>query len=101
VEAYHDRIRETVLAHLSRGTLKAHHHHLAVALRASGCTDPETLAVHFQGAEEHATAGEHYAAAAAQAAAPLAFDRAAKLYRLALELQPLAGAPGRELRAKL
>jgi hypothetical protein len=101
VEAYHDRIRVTLVAHLPPVTLRAHHQRLAVTLAASGRADPETLAVHFQGAEDRAQAGHYYAAAAAQAAETLAFDRAAKLYRLSLELRPLDGAEGRDLRARL
>jgi hypothetical protein len=101
VEAYHDRIRETMGAHLPPGTSKAHHHRLAVILAASGRADPETLAVHFQGAEDSTQAGHYYAAAAAQAAEALAFDRAAKLYRLSLELRPLEGQADRELRTHL
>jgi serine/threonine protein kinase len=101
VEAYHDRIRETMAAHLPPVALKAHHHRLAVTLAASGRADLETLAVHFQGAEDPAQAGHYYAAAAAQAAEALAFDRAAKLYRLSLELRPLDGAAGRDLRIRL
>jgi hypothetical protein len=101
VEMYHDRIRETVAAHLPRHTLKTHHRELARALQASPDTDPETLAVHWHGAEEHAEAGHYYALAADQAAEALAFDRAANLYRLALDLKPLAGADGRSLRTRL
>jgi hypothetical protein len=101
VEAYHDRIRETMVAHLPPATLKAHHQRLAVTLAASGRADPETLAVHFRGAQDASLAGHYYAMAAAQAAQALAFDRAAKLYRLSLELRPLDGAPGLDLRTRL
>ena len=101
VETYHDRIGETVVAHLLPGTRQAHHQQLAVTLEASGQADAETVAVHFHGAGEGARAGRYYAAAAAQAAAALAFDRAAQLYRLSLDLRPVAGAEGRDLRTKL
>src|SRR5207237_6022141 len=100
VETYHDRIRESVVAHLPPATLQDHLQRLAVVLEASEHADPETLAAHFQDASEPARAGHYYAVAAAEAAEALAFDRAAKLYRLSLELRPVRGADGRELRTK-
>ncbi len=101
VETYHDRVRESVTAHLSAETLGTRHRDLAAVLETSGHADPETLAVHLQGANSSAKAGHYYALAAAEAAEALAFDRAAKLYRLSLELRPLQGADERDLRRKL
>jgi hypothetical protein len=101
VEVYHDRIGETMLARLAPSALQEHHQRLAVTLAASGRADPETLALHFRGAGDQGQAGNYYAAAAAQAAEALAFDRAAKLYRLSLELRPLSGAEGRNRRTRL
>src|SRR5205823_11624628 len=88
IETYHDRIRETVTANMHRAPLRECHETLARLLEADGSADPEILAVHLHAAGELARAG-HYAAAAARAAAEaLAFDRAARLYRLALDLVP-------------
>ena len=101
IEAYHDRVRETVVAHLSPAILKAHHFRLALSLEVSGRSDPEVLAVHFQGAGEPERAAGYFAAAAAQAAEALAFDRAAKLYRLALDSGTMGAIEGCRLRAKL
>jgi serine/threonine protein kinase len=101
VETYHDRVRETVTAHLTPETLREHHRNLAAVLEISGHVDPETLAVHFQGADNRDRAGHYYAVAAVEAAEALAFDRAAKLYRLSLNLRPLEGAEERDLRRKL
>ncbi len=101
VETYHDRIRETIIARLRRDLLKEHHQRLAITLEGSGRADPETLAIHYHEADERETASRYYAAAADQAAEALAFDRAVKLYRLALELRPAAGVEGRRLRSQL
>jgi hypothetical protein len=100
IDVYHDRVREAVLAHLDPDSTKAHHHRLARELSASGRTDPEILALHHRGAGEDAEAGAHYARAGAQAAEALAFDRAAEMYRLALQLHRAEGAEQRRLRVQ-
>ncbi|MFQ5792273.1 MAG: hypothetical protein ACE5JI_17525, partial [Acidobacteriota bacterium] len=101
IETYHDRIRETVVAQLSPGRLKAYHHGLARALEAASRVDPETLAIHFHAGGDPETAAEHAAVAAAQASEALAFDRAARLYQVALDLRTAEGAERRALRVKL
>lgn len=101
IETYHDRIRETVAARLDPAALRSCHQRLAGAWEACGRADPETLAVHFQGAGENGKAATYAVQAAAQAAEALAFDRAARLYRLALELRPEAAVENRVLRAQL
>ncbi|MEP7122281.1 MAG: AAA family ATPase, partial [Byssovorax sp.] len=85
-EVYHDRIREAVLGGLALdpARLRAHHLALASALEAAGQADPEVLAVHFEGAGDLARAGHFAVLAADRAASALAFERAARLYRLAL-----------------
>ena len=101
VEVYHDRIRETVIKHLSPEVLKTWHAELAQVLEAAKEADSETLAVHFEAAGKSEMAGKYYAQAAAKAAKALAFDRAAKLYRQALELWPTPGEAGQSLRVGL
>jgi eukaryotic-like serine/threonine-protein kinase len=101
VEVYHDRIRETVVKHLSPEALKTWHGELARELECAGDADSETLAVHFEAAGQPEMAGRYYAGAAANAAKALAFDRAAKLYRQALDLWPTPGEAGRSLRVEL
>jgi hypothetical protein len=91
VEAYHDRVRETVLFHLAPTALTEHHRSLARTLEASDRAEPETLATHFHGAGEAEKAAEYYAVAASRAAKTLAFVRAATYYRLALEISPVRG----------
>jgi eukaryotic-like serine/threonine-protein kinase len=88
IETYHDRVREAIANHLPAASLEGHHRRLAIALEASPAADPEVLAVHFRGANELAKSRLYYARAADSAVETLAFDRAAMLYRRALELRP-------------
>jgi hypothetical protein len=101
VAPYHDRVRETVAAHLSPDESRDVHRRLARTLEATGREDPETLAVHFRGAGEAERAGHYFARAADAAAEALAFDQAARLYRRAFELRPVVGEEARLLRTKL
>lgn len=101
IESYHDRIRETVCGELSNKAMRDIHGHLARALEAVGRTDAETLAVHFQATEQLEQARRYVIAAAGRAERALAFDRAARLYRLALELLSVDSAERYELRVKL
>jgi len=85
LETYHDRIREIVVGLLPTDVVPAYHNRIATALQASGVGDPETLAEHFFSAGDLELAARHALRAADIAAEALAFDRAAKLYRMALE----------------
>jgi len=89
VECYHDRVRKAVLAHTDPISRREHHQGLALAFEASGRADPETLAAHWRGAGDLVQTARYTVLAADRAARALAFDRAAALYRAALEL-PLA-----------
>ncbi|MGO9471148.1 MAG: serine/threonine-protein kinase PknK [Isosphaeraceae bacterium] len=101
IETYHDRVRETVVAHVEPASLKDHHLRLALALEESTTSDPEILAIHFQGATEHRRAGKYFVKAADQAADMLAFERAIKLYQLALQSSSGGDAEAHQLRIKL
>jgi eukaryotic-like serine/threonine-protein kinase len=101
IETYHDRIRETTAAHLAPAARVDYHSRLAVTLEAGGKADPEVLAIHFQGAQQPLPASRYYKLAADQAAKALAFERAAKLYRLALELGSHSDKDERSLRSAL
>jgi uncharacterized protein YeeX (DUF496 family) len=101
IEAFHDRIRESVFDHLEDGIRRRHHLGLARSLEAVGTADPETIAIHYHGAGELGAAGGFYEQAAEQAANALAFDRAASLYRETITLRDLSAADDRRLRVKL
>jgi hypothetical protein len=101
LEPYHDRIREAVVSKLAGESQRNLHGRLAEAMEAAGRGDPETLATHFQRGGHPERAIRYAIQAAAQASEALAFDRAARLYRLALELSPPGQADARELRTKL
>jgi len=101
IEPYHDRVVEAVAPTLSPETRRDLHGRLAAALLASGEADPETLAVHFEGAGDRAEAARHAEAAAERAASAFAFDRAARLYRRTLELSGASGEKALDLEARL
>jgi DNA-binding transcriptional ArsR family regulator len=96
LEAYHDRIREAVLAKLSADERRARHLEVARALVATGA-DPEPIALHFRAADEPASAAEYTVQAAQRASAALAFGRAATLYQQAVELRTQLGEDPRAL----
>jgi hypothetical protein len=99
VEPYHDRVREAVASRLDAPTRSARHEQLARALADSGA-DPELVATHWLGAGDAPRAARLVMRAAEDASAALAFDRAARLYRVALDLRPelRAESPGIEAR---
>lgn len=92
VEIYHDRIRETVLRDLDTRAARDLHLRLAHALLETSEPDPSDLSHHFRRAGEPELASKYTIAAADQAAEALAFDRAAELYRTALDLDTIENA---------
>jgi len=101
LEAYHDRVREAVVAHLSLTEKKDCHRRLAAVLEAAGEGDHEVLGVHCREAGELKRAAVHFARAADQAVQALAFERASTLYRRSLELGPESAAEEQRLRQSL
>lgn len=87
LETYHDRIRETILNHISPEQLKDYHLRLANALEATNCADQERLAKHLRRAGELNRAAKYAIAAADRAYNALAFDHAAKLYKATLSMR--------------
>jgi hypothetical protein len=99
--AYHDRVREAVRDRLPDEVRRACHERLALALSAAGDPEAERLYEHFRKADRRADAARWAERAAAQASAALAFDRAARLYREALDLSPPDDPAARSLQAAL
>jgi serine/threonine protein kinase len=87
LDTYHDRIREAILASLDAERCRLHHRTLAETLEAQGRRDPEMLAVHYRGAADNAKAAAYAYEAGELAAAALAFENAAHLFQMALELE--------------
>jgi serine/threonine protein kinase len=100
LELYHDRIGDVIVHGVQAHEAIELHERLALALEESGTADPEMLALHFNRAGHPNRAAGHAVVAADRAASALAFDRAARLYGLALGLQPDA-AEAPVLRLKL
>jgi predicted ATPase len=101
LETYHDRIRETVTARLDAAARSRLHLRVAHALVARGNADPEALVVHFQEGKDGRKAAEFAARAAEKAVEALAFERAASLWRSALDLPSISPDAARALRRKL
>jgi hypothetical protein len=102
LEPYHDRIREAVTARLDAAARRDHQRELAVALEGADFTpDPELLAALWRGAGEQERAATWTLRAAQAADSALAFDRAARLFRTALELFPPRHGERRALMVRL
>ncbi len=87
VEIYHDRIREALLGTLSADIVRLRHGNLADVYERQPEADAEALFRHCLGAGRRERAGHWAVQAAERASDTLAFDRAAELYREALELR--------------
>lgn len=92
VEAYHDRIRESVVASLSAEQRLGLHARLADAM-AEAAGDPESIAHHQQRAERPREAAHWTLIAARRAEDVLAWERATRLYRQAEQLHLSLGLP--------
>ncbi len=88
VEPLHDRIREAIVALLPATAARQHHGRLAQVLEATPGADPEAVAVHLLGVGKAARAARFAERAAKQAVEHLAFDHAARLYRLTIDALP-------------
>ncbi|MCA9519479.1 MAG: AAA family ATPase [Myxococcales bacterium] len=88
VEPYHDRIREAVLATMTREGRLSRHRQLAVALESSrlAAEQPELLLRHLEASGQTDKAARYAQQAARRSYRALAFDRASELYRMAIRL---------------
>jgi tetratricopeptide (TPR) repeat protein len=101
IEPYHDRVRDSVVGALDERTRRGAHGRLAAALERAQPGDPEVIGAHWRAAGDPGRARRYFVDAADDASRTLAFDRAARLYRLALELSPPLDAATRRLRVRL
>jgi hypothetical protein len=83
---YHQRIREAVLELVPDARRRELHLELAAALEDQPDADPRLLVDHYEQAGDVARAAELALSSAGRAAAELAFNQAADLYRRALDL---------------
>jgi serine/threonine protein kinase len=90
-ETYHDRVREAVAGSLHDERVRDIHARIARAMERHDVGDPERLVEHYSGAGDGVRAGETAIEAGHRAAQKLAFNRAAELYRRAIELQTADG----------
>jgi serine/threonine protein kinase len=84
IEPFHDLIRDEVVRRIPPERAKKLMSRLARALEHHGGTDPELLATLWLGAGRGARAAGYALQAATEADAELAFDRAARLYQVAI-----------------
>jgi serine/threonine protein kinase len=103
IESYHDRVRESVLAHLPKEVATRYHQKLAETLEALGTTARERLALvrHLDASGQAERAALYAEQAAETASNALAFDQAAELYRMALRVGRYSPEKTQQLRLTL
>ena len=87
IEAFHDRVRESIASHLSAPVSRDYHLRIANALEANGEAAPETVASHLNSAASP-RASHFYELAGQRAMQVLAFDRAEEYFKLAAHIAP-------------
>ena len=86
-EPYHDRVKETILAHIDPEKKRSHHWNLACVLGQSDrLGDLEVVVFHLEEAGKHEKAAELAERTGVRACEVLAFRQAARLFRRALDL---------------
>lgn len=85
---YHEGVRETVISQIKDLERVEYHKDLAMALETPNELDAKSLAIHFNAAGEVEKALHYTIVAAEEATKALAFDNAARFYKMALGLNP-------------
>ncbi len=88
IEFYHDKLREEVVRQLDEDARASHHRAIARAILEYSPPNPLTALEHFEAAGDTESVRRYVTAAANHASKLLAFERAARLYRRAIELEP-------------
>ncbi|MGH7286900.1 MAG: protein kinase domain-containing protein, partial [Myxococcota bacterium] len=99
-DIYHDRIRQAIVGLLGEDERRRLHGEIAEVLETLPDIDAHRLVAHSLGAGDAARAAKHALHAAEGAAEAMAFERAASLFRRALELGT-AAAPIWQINARL
>jgi hypothetical protein len=97
LDVYHDRVRETVTGKTKTGRAKQLHRDIALALERWEGARVDSLARHWLAADSPQQAVRYFVTAAKEAADKLAFERAAELYRAALDYGTFERRERREL----
>ena len=88
IEPYHDLVRKAIATALSHTEAQQGHLCLAQALEATPNPDVQAMALHYKAAGKLEKAIGYVTSAGLQAAAALAFGRAASHFRMSLSLRP-------------
>ncbi len=100
LSVYHGRVRDAVARGLDAQTVREHHRALADALESADTNEPERLALHLRDAGELRKASGYAIEAARTADKALAFDHAAHLYKMALDLCEISPEAARDILVK-
>jgi len=103
IVAYHDRVRESVIARLPADTMRHWHERIALSLERAGAAkfDPQRLVRHAEAAGDAQRAAEYAESAATHALASMAFDNASEMFAAALRLGTYDDDHARHLRLRL
>jgi len=99
LETFHSRIRHAVASRIEDARRREIHARTAAALESSTDPNPEALMLHLRASGAVDRIAEHAVRGAERAASALAFGRAARLYRIAVDAEREASASDALLRS--